>query len=190
MRYKTQVKGTVNLIVFILIIPFLPFWLLWKKLKKEHIASTEKRHIVKSCFMFGHGTAPQDILPRIEQAVEEHYTKHGITEFYVGSRGRFDSLAATAVKHVKQQHPEIKLFLVLAYHPSERPVQLSDGFDGSFYPPPENVPKQLAIVKANQYMVDTATTLICYVAHPGNTQTLLEYAAHRKDGLIIENLGL
>lgn len=142
---------------------------------------------MKSCFMFGHGTAPADIAPRIEQAIEEHYTAHSITTFYVGNRGRFDSMAASAAKRVKERHPDMQLLLVLAYHPSERPVDLTDGFDGSFYPPLENVPKPFAIVRANQYMVDTADTVICYVAHPGNTQKLLDHA-RRKDGLVIENL--
>jgi hypothetical protein len=62
--------------------------------------------------MFGHGTAPYSILPKIEQAIEDHYTKYGVTAFYVGSRGQFYSMAATAVKQVKQRHPDILLFLV------------------------------------------------------------------------------
>ena len=31
---------------------------------------------MKSCFMFGHRTAPYSILPQIEQAIENHYTKY------------------------------------------------------------------------------------------------------------------
>ena len=145
---------------------------------------------MKACFMFGHGTAPYSILPKIEQAIEDHYTKYDVTAFYVGSRGQFDSMAATAVKQAKQRHPDIRLFLVLAYHPAERPVDLTGGFDNSFYPPLENVPRPYAIVRANQYMVDTADTMICYVKHPGNTRNLIEYAQRRqrKDGVIIENM--
>ena len=144
----------------------------------------------KICFMFGHATAPYRILPKIEQAIEDHYTKHHVTAFYVGNRGQFDSMAATAVKRVKQRHPDIRLFLVLAYHPAERPVNLTEGFDHSYYPPLENVPRQYAIVRANQYMVDTADTVICYVNHPGNTRNLIEYAQRRnkKSGTIIENM--
>ena len=143
---------------------------------------------MKTCFMFGHGTAPFGIMPEIERAVEAHYTDHGVTAFYVGNRGQFDSMAASAVKHVKQRHPEIQLYLVLAYHPGERTVHLSSGFDRSFYPPIENVPRPYAIVRANQYMVKTADTLICYVKHPGNARNLLEYAQKsRKNSPVIEN---
>ena len=141
------------------------------------------------CFMFGHADCPDSMLPRIEQAIEHYYSQYEIADFYIGNRGRFDSLAATAVRNAKQRHPDIRMYLLLAYHPSERPVDLWGGFDGSFYPPLENTPRQFTIVKANQYMVDTTDFLICYVKHFGNTRNLLEYAQRRKkDGVHIENV--
>lgn len=145
--------------------------------------------MVKSCFMFGHADCPDSMLPRIEEAVDRCYSKYGITAFYVGNRGRFDRLAAAAVKHAKQQYPDIALYLLLAYHPAEHPVDPQSGFDGSYYPPLEHIPRQYAIVKTNQYMVDAADWLICYVTHPGNTRNLLEYAQKsRKGGTPIENV--
>ena len=143
----------------------------------------------KSCFLFGHRDCPDSILPRIETAVIKHY-ELGVRYFYVGNRGRFDSLAATAVKRVKVLHPDIRLFLVISYHPAERAVDLWPGFDNSFYPPLEGVPRQYTIVKANEYMVDTTDTAICYVSHFGNTRKLLERAQRRQKngGIVIENL--
>ena len=110
--------------------------------------------------------------------------------FYVGSRGRFDRLAATAAKRVKQRHPSLQLYLVLAYHPGERAITLTDGFDHSYYPPLENVPRRYAIVRANRYMIDVSDSVICYVAHLGNSRNLLEYAQQRKKkhALMIENV--
>lgn len=134
----------------------------------------------KICFLFGHADCPDSIMPQLEQAIEDYYSKHGVTDFYVGSRGRFDSLAATAVKRIKQQYTDIKLYQLLAYHPAERPVDLWNGFDGSYYPPLENTPRQYTIVKANQHMVMAADMIICYVWHHGNTRTLLEMAHRRK----------
>ena len=144
----------------------------------------------KSCFLFGHADTPQSILPAIEDAVEKHYSKYGIQHFYVGNRGAFDSLAAKAVRNVKERHPDINLYLLLAYHPAEREPDLWGGYDNSFYPPIEDTPRPFAIVKANQYMTTVADTIICYVKHSGNTRNLLEYAQKRqkKDGMIIENL--
>ena len=145
---------------------------------------------MKSCFMFGHADCPDSIMPRIEAAIEAQYTLQGINSFYVGNRGRFDSLAASATKRIKQRHPDLKLYLLLAYHPAERAVDLADGFDNSYYPPLEGTPRQYAIVRANRYMVDTADSIICYVKHIGNTKNLLEYAQRRqkKDGITVENL--
>lgn len=87
---------------------------------------------MKSCFLFGHADAPDTIMSKLDEAIENCYSS-GITYFYVGNRGRFDSLAASAVKRAKLRHPEIKLYLLLAYHPGERAVNLTDGFDGSYY---------------------------------------------------------
>ena len=143
---------------------------------------------MKLCFMFGHADAPDSIMPRLNEAIENCYSK-GITYFYVGNRGRFDSLATAAVSRAKIRHNDIKLFLLLAYHPAERPADLWGGFDGSYYPLLEGTLRQYTIVKANRYMVNTADAIICYVCHVGNTRNLLEYAQRRKkDGVHIENV--
>ena len=91
---------------------------------------------------------------------------------------------------MKQKYDDVSLLLLLAYHPAERPVQLSEAFDGSYYPPLEGVPRQYAIVRANRYMVDAADSIICYVNQIGNTRKLLEQAQkrHMKEGIPIENV--
>ena len=145
---------------------------------------------MKSCFIFGHGICSEDILPQLEQTIEKYVLEANIGIFYVGNRGDFDRLAAAAVKTVKNRIPDIQLHLLLAYHPAERPVVLSEGFDNSFYPPLENVPRVYSIVRANRYMVDAADAIICYVKHPGNARNLLEYAQRRqkKQAFPIDNL--
>ena len=76
----------------------------------------------KVCFLFGHATAPYEIVSLIEQAAEKHYREYGVRTFIVGSRGSFDSYAATAVKSLKRRYGDISLMLLLSYHPAERPV--------------------------------------------------------------------
>lgn len=145
---------------------------------------------MNSCFLFGHATCPSSILPKICEAIENCYVNHGVTIFYVGNRGSFDSYAAKAVKQAKLRHKDIRLYLLLAYHPAERPVSLAEGFDGSYYPPLENVPRPYAIVQANRYMIQKAEAIICYVAHPGNARNLLDFAQRQqKSGLLITNVG-
>ena len=115
---------------------------------------------------------------------------HGIRQYYVGSYGSFDRMAASALKAVKKRYQDISLYLLLPYHPAERPVETPEGFDGTFYPPLEKVPRRYAIVKANRYMIETCDRVLCYVNHIGNTRTLLEYARRRakKGELSVENL--
>ncbi len=144
----------------------------------------------KICFLFGHATTPYEVIASLDAAIERHYQEYGIRTFIVGNRGSFDGYAAAAVKAFKRRHKDVSLLLLLAYHPSERAVDLTEGFDNSYYPPIEGTLRQYAIVKANEYMVDTADSIICYVKHTGNTRNLLEYARrrHKTDDVIIENV--
>lgn len=116
-------------------------------------------------------------------AVEQHIVEYGVTEFIVGHYGGFDRLSASAVKAAKQFYPDVKLILLLPYHPAERrPIPTPDGFDGTFYPPGmESVPRKVAIVRANRYVVDHVDYLIAYAWHPAsNARELLEYAKRRE----------
>ena len=117
----------------------------------------------KSCFFIGHREASEEIYPALYAAVEQHILEYGVTEFIVGHYGGFGRLAASAVKEAKRFYPEVKLTLLLPYHPAERPIPTPDGFDGTFYPPGmESVPHKVAIVRANRYVVDHVDYLIAY----------------------------
>ena len=143
----------------------------------------------KSCFFIGHRDASEEIYPALYTAVERHILKYGVTEFIVGHYGGFDRLAASAVKEAKSFYPEVRLTLLVPYHPAERPIPTPDGFDGTFYPlGMESVPAKVAIVRANRYVVDSVDYLIAYVWHPAsNAWKLVEYAKRRtkKGGLFI-----
>lgn len=132
----------------------------------------------KSCFFIGHREASEEIYPVLYAAVEQHIVEYGVTEFFVGHYGGFDRLAALAVKEAKRFYPEVKLTLLLPYHLAERPISTPDGFDSTFYPPGmESVPRKIAIVRANRYVVDHVDYLIAYVWHPAsNAWELVEYA--------------
>ena len=135
----------------------------------------------RRCFMMGHRDAAQDIYPALCAAVEKHIVSCGVTEFIVGHYGRFDTLAANAVKAIKQKY-KVQLILLLPYHPTEKFVPLPDGFDGTCYPPGmERVPRRFAIVRANQYMVDHTEFLIAYAwRSASNAKNLLEYARKKE----------
>ena len=133
----------------------------------------------KTCFFIGHRETSEEIYPVLCAAVEEHIVHYGVTEFIVGRYGCFDvHLAASAVKEAKYFYPEVKLTLLLPYHPAERPIPTPDGFDGTFYPPGiECVP----IIRANRYIVDYVDYLIVYDWYPAsNARELVEYVRRRK----------
>ncbi len=144
---------------------------------------------MKFCFMFGHSDCPEEMLPTIASAIEGLYRECDVRIFYVGNRGRFDSLTAAAARLVKVKYPDLSLQLVLSYHPGDRAFVLPEGFDGSYYPPLEGIPSRYAILRGNQFMVDSASVILCYVRHPGNTRNLLDYAQRRVQ-VPIKNLAL
>lgn len=144
----------------------------------------------KSCFFIVHRDTEETIYPKLRATVERHALECNVTEFIVGHYGNFDRLAAKAVMEVRKQYPQITLLLLIPYHPAERPMKTPEGYDGTFYPPDqERVPRKLAIVRANRYMIDHVDYLIAYAWHPGsNAKALIEYAEKQKHRIGIENL--
>ena len=144
---------------------------------------------MSTCFFIGHRDAPEALRPLLGEAVERHIVQYGVTEFIVGHYGRFDAMAASAVRAVKQQHPEVSLVLLLPHYSYSHDT---DGFDATFYPPGmETAPKPFAIVRANEYMIRTADYLICYDrGQIGKPRDYVELARRREQiGRIhIENL--
>lgn len=132
------------------------------------------------CFFIGHHDASERIYPKLVEAVRRHIEEYGVNEFVVGQYGSFERMAARAVLAVKEDQPEVKLLILLPYHPSERAVHAPEGCDGTIYPPGmETVPRRLAIVRADRYMIDHSKYLITYVTHPGNSREIVEYANKR-----------
>ena len=147
---------------------------------------------MSACFFIGHRDAPETLHPLLDEAVERHITAYGVTDFVVGHYGRFDAMAARAVREAKQRHPEVTLTLLIPYYPFQGLKELSQDYDATFYPPDmETVPKPYAIVRANEYMIRASNYLICYDrGQIGKTRDFVELARQReRKGLIrIENL--
>lgn len=135
---------------------------------------------MSSCFFIGHRDAPGSLLPLVKAAVENLILQEGVNDFYVGSRGNFDRLAATAVRELGEIYPHIRLYRVLAYLPTGR-AELPEGFTGSVYPEGlESVPRRFAILRANRAMVDACQYLIAYAPHEtGNARKVAEYAKQK-----------
>ena len=140
---------------------------------------------MSTCFLIGSHLSPDALSPLLDEAIERHIAEYGVTEFLVGRYGRFDQLAAEALRRAKERHPGIRLRLLIPYHPAQRPVDVPSGFDGTYYPEGmETVPKRLAILRAGQMAAGESEYLI---ASPGfgGSRTITDYALRReKRGLI------
>ena len=144
---------------------------------------------MSACFFIGHRDAPEELRPLLAEAVERHILQFGVTEFIVGHYGRFDAMAASAVRAAKRRYPETCLVLLIPYYPYPNDAK---GCDATFYPPGmEGVPKPFAIVRANEYMIRSADYLICYDrGQIGKTRDFVKLARQRerKGRMHIENL--
>ena len=142
-----------------------------------------------TCFFIGHRNAPETLRPLLDEAIERHIADYGVTEFVTGHYGRFDYMAAAAVKRAKKRHPEVALVLLLPYYPFK--YSTAD-YDRTYYPEGlENVPKPFAIVKANEHMIRTSEYLICYnMRLVGKTRDFVDMALRReaKGWMHVENL--
>lgn len=140
-----------------------------------------------SCFFIGHRNISSKIYPRVLAEVERHITEFGVREFCIGHYGAFDSIAARAVKEAKKRYPDVRLIMLLPYHPGLQPIEIPPFFDGSYFPEGlEKVPHRAAILRANEHMIHNVAYLICYVNRSsGGARAVLDAAlAREKRGLI------
>ena len=146
-----------------------------------------------TCFFIGHRETKDQVLPYIIETAERLIQINHVNAFYVGGYGNFDRLAGAAIIQLKKKYQNIRLYLVIPYHPAAKPIEAPAGYDGTFYPDGmENVSRRFAIAKADRKMIETSDFLIAYVTHTvSNAHNLLEYAMRRQErGLIrVINLG-
>lgn len=136
---------------------------------------------------FGHGNAPSDLEPRIEQAVIQLIEENENITFLVGTHGRFDAMARSVLKRLAPQYPNMKYRIVLAYMPIKKEDEV-DRFEGLPTMLPEgieNVPKKYAISYRNDFMVKECDTVICYITHDWGGAAQFVEKARRKGKLII-----
>ena len=113
----------------------------------------------------------------------EKLIQEGATDFYLGGYGSFDGIAASVVWKLKEKYPDICSVLVIPY--LNRNIDTSR-YDLTTYPPLETVPKRYAIVRRNQWMVQTADVVVAYVRHSwGGAAATLEYAKRKKKRIIL-----
>ena len=147
----------------------------------------------KRCCFLGHSHEyyTDDIYNMLTVYIAKLFIEEKISEFWVGNYGRFDELAAKAVRNAKKYYPFIKLNLVVPYPIPEidcdKKYYWENYYDNIIVADiPLNIPKEEAIVKCNQYMISHSDILVCYMKHLcSKTATALEYAKNKKDIQIV-----
>lgn len=108
--------------------------------------------------------------------------------FLVGNYGQFDRLAASVCLTLKREYPSIGVNLVVPYYQPQLDSyekEFRARFDGVIVPALESTPYQYRIIRANEYMVDRADTIIAYVNMSiGGAAKTLAYAERKKKRII------
>ena len=116
----------------------------------------------KTCCFFGHREVTHNIKDKLTEIIEKLITEDGVTEFYVGHQGQFDSMVYSVLKEFKAKYPQIRYAVVLAYMPDEH-IKEVYGEDTLFPDGLEFVPKKFAISKRNDWMIQQSDFAVCYV---------------------------
>lgn len=108
---------------------------------------------------------------------------------YNGGYGNFDYFAAKCVQRMQEQYSNIRNCLVLPYIDQpflERIEIFKNHFDETIYPPLESVPRKYAIIRRNEWMVDSADIVIAYITYSwGGAARTLEYAKRKNKNIIL-----
>ena len=132
---------------------------------------------------FGHRDAPDTLRVQIEATIL-HLLNDGISCFYVGNHGRFDSMVMQALKQISSSHALTYAVAVTSFDAAAKieshPTVLPEGV--------EIGPPRFAIDRRNRWMVRQADVVIAYVTRDfGGAAKYLNIA--RRKGATVINLG-
>lgn len=136
-------------------------------------------NILKTCTFFGHSDCPEAVYPVLKEAIRNLINETGVSDFFVGNNGRFDSLVTRVLKEMANENPHIRFSVVLAYLPKEN-------IENSIYPEGlESVPKRFCIDKRNRWMLNKADYVICFVTRNiGGAYKFSDLAMKQKKSVI------
>ena len=133
----------------------------------------------------GHGSIniDQNAAGKIKEFLITKIRQYPNTKFYLGGYGGFDSLIFSILRKIKKDFPNIELVFISPYLDSSySKLQIANEIyaeDVSTEIAP--MTKKFAILKRNEWMVDTCDLLIAYVKYSwGGARKTLEYAIRKK----------
>ena len=143
---------------------------------------------MKICCFAGHSNIydnQEKLKFNLKNEIIKLIEKEKVNIFYCGGKGAFDWLCAKVINELKQDHPFIKSYLILAYLPTKNKTVYDDYvfslFNETIYPDLENIPPRFAILKRNEWMIKNSDFLISYVIYDwGGAAKAVEFAKKQK----------
>ena len=120
---------------------------------------------------------------KLKQLFINEIRKNPTCKFYLGGYGDFDSLCLRTLRELKKEFQNIELIFITPYIDKNfSKLEFAKSYyDDVIFPPIENVPRKFAILKRNEWMVDSADLVIAYVKYSwGGAVKTLEYAKRKK----------
>ena len=134
------------------------------------------------CTFFGHHDCPSSIKPLLKETIKEQIGE-GITDFYVGNNGNFDRMAIDCLRELKQEYPELRFVVVLAYLPAKN--DLGKPSETMYPEGMESVPKRFAIDYRNRWILRRSDVIITYVTRPWGGATKFAEIAEKQGKKIL-----
>ena len=124
---------------------------------------------------------------KLKQLLIKEIRKNPTCKFYLGGYGDFDSLCLRTLRELKKEFQDIELIFITPYiDKNYSKLEFAKyHYDDVIFPPLESVPRKLAILKRNEWMVEEADLVIAYVKYSwGGAAKTLKYAKKRKRQII------
>ena len=138
------------------------------------------------CSFFGHAAVGNEIRPALSAEIERQITERHTDTFYVGGYGHFDRMASDLLEEMKKRYPHLTVYHILAYLPASAGKEPYEPRFPTLYPEGlELVPKRVAILRRNRWMVNQSDFIIGYVLTTyGGAYEALRYAKQKKKSIV------
>ena len=138
------------------------------------------------CCFFGHRDTPETVKPDLVECITDLIVNEGADSFLVGHQGRFDAMVLSALKGIQKEYPHITYNVVLAYLPEKKEeYPYAEPWETMYPEGLESVPKKFAIDWRNNWLLQQADTVVCYVRHSfGGAGKFVDKAKRQKKRII------
>lgn len=142
---------------------------------------------MSTCAFIGHSDCPEGVKEKLLLEIENLIVNEKVDKFYVGTHGAFDRLVYEVLCELEKKY-KIIIKIALAYLNRENELTYYDTNKTIFPDCVAKVPPRFAITRRNNYMLQKADYLICFLNHQfSNTYEFVLKAV--KKNIKIINLG-